>query len=214
LALNKSKTCAIKGCDGVEYSKGYCRKHNRQLFLYGKILPLTIRDTNEIILKENHAEIVLRNIKNKETGRCLIDLEDVEKCKQYKWRMSKDQYVGNHKVKSIHKFLLDVPDPKMVVDHINHNTLDNRKENLRKCSCSENSRNQISKTGTSKYKGVSWHKNDKKWVASIGYKWKTYRLGCFVNEEDAAIAYNKKAKELFGKFAFLNVVKPKLKLRR
>ena len=61
-----------------------------------------------------------------------------------------------------------------------------------------------SKVGSSKYKGVTWHKMGKKWVAAIQLNRKQYHLGHFSNEIDAARAYDEKAKELHGEFAYLN----------
>ena len=98
------------------------------------------------------------------------------------------------------------------VDHVNGNPLDNRKENLRVCTMSQNLANQkLRKDSTSGFKGVS--KNQSKtnpWRAYInrkdGKKTKQYHLGLFKTPEEAARAYNEKAKELFGDFAKLNKV--------
>ena len=56
------------------------------------------------------------------------------------------------------------------------------------------------------YKGVSWHKQTKKWRANIRFEWKLIYLGYFANEIDAAAAYNKAALEYFGEFASLNKI--------
>jgi hypothetical protein len=104
---------------------------------------------------------------------------------------------------------MQVNDPKNEVDHINHNPLDNRKENLRICTRRENSRNRTKgkfiKRPSSRYKGVSFDKKLNKWIAAIGLDTMIY-IGCFTTEEDAAFAYNIKAKEIFGEFACLNEV--------
>ena len=89
-------------------------------------------------------------------------------------------------------------------DHINGNGLDNRRVNLRPCTPSQNQHNRRSFCGTSKYKGVSWHKRDKKWQAYIRLNGKLIHLGLFDSEIEAARAYDIKAKELFGEFAHLN----------
>lgn len=95
---------------------------------------------------------------------------------------------------------------KQEIDHINHNGLDNRRCNLRVCTHRQNGYNQTSKTGSSKYKGVSWYKPYKKWESYIDTNGKRQKLGYFDNEIDAAKAYNDKAKELFGEFACLNKI--------
>ena len=90
----------------------------------------------------------------------------------------------------------------MEVDHINGNSLDNRKSNLRICTHKENVRNQkLSAANTSGYRGVSWNKASKKWEAYIKVNQKRIYLGKFVDILDAARAYAKKAKECFGEFA-------------
>jgi len=90
-----------------------------------------------------------------------------------------------------------------VIDHINQNKLNNRRNNLRVCSRSENGANRsIPKTNTSGYKGVYRIKN--KWMAQIGIKNKSIYLGCFDEKVDAAIAYDTAATKAFGAFARLN----------
>ena len=90
-------------------------------------------------------------------------------------------------------------------DHTNHNTLDNRRANLRICTQQQNQMNQkLQKNKTSRFKGVCWDKQHKKWKAGIKVKKELKNLGRFNTEEDAATAYNKAAKKYFGEFAFLN----------
>lgn len=106
----------------------------------------------------------------------------------------------------LHRFLMQ-PSKEKVVDHINHNPLDNRKANLRICTHLENIRNSKSRrNSSSKYKGVRWVDSRQKYRVEICYNKKRVNLGYFQKETDAALAYNAKAKELFGEFAFLNDV--------
>lgn len=96
-------------------------------------------------------------------------------------------------------------DSGQVVDHINGDTLDNRRDNLRICTDSQNKQNVPKRsTSSSKFKGVSWQARDKRWVASIRKERKTRHLGVFRNEEDAARAYDAAARIHFGSFARLN----------
>lgn len=91
------------------------------------------------------------------------------------------------------------------VDHKNHNTLDNRRENLRLTVGGQNRANSTtSKNNTSGYKGVTWSKKDNRWKAQIKVNYKNKNLGSYLTAEDAAIAYNKAAVENFGEFALLN----------
>jgi hypothetical protein len=97
------------------------------------------------------------------------------------------------------------PPADLVVDHIDHNGLNNCKANLRLCSIAQNNRNVISANrGISKYKGVSWNKILKKWSAAVQLNKKRFYAGHFTDEIDAAKAYDKKASQLHGEFACLN----------
>jgi HNH endonuclease/AP2 domain len=90
-------------------------------------------------------------------------------------------------------------------DHINHNTLDNRRRNLRTVTCSENQMNRLvsfnSKTG---FKGVTLDGKSGKFRATIHKNGKAFHLGLHSTPEKAAAAYNEKCIELHGEFACLN----------
>jgi hypothetical protein len=96
------------------------------------------------------------------------------------------------------------PRPGMVVDHIDHNGVHNRQSNLRVCTSAENQRNRPGVGGSSQYKGVSYDKEHKKWEAGITLRGKRIHIGLFESEIEAARAYDRKALELFGEFAYLN----------
>jgi hypothetical protein len=111
---------------------------------------------------------------------------------------------------SFHRKVMGDPEG-LVVDHINGDTHDCRKYNLRVCSVKENIRNSKPQGGTSNYKGVSYDKSRDKWSASIKVDRKSIHLGRFSGEEDAAKAYDSAAKEYFGEFARLNFEAPHFK---
>jgi hypothetical protein len=91
------------------------------------------------------------------------------------------------------------------VDHIDRNSLNNHVSNLRWATIIENSGNKSSyKNSFSKYKGVSFHKLNKKWETKIQVNGRKIHLGYFTCEKEAALVYNKKAKEVFGEFALIN----------
>lgn len=93
------------------------------------------------------------------------------------------------------------------VDHINHNGLDNRKANLRFATAQQNTWNKRKQKGnySSQYKGVHWVKSEKNWRALITCNKKMIYIGRFDDETAAAMAYDEKAKELFGEYASLNL---------
>jgi hypothetical protein len=99
--------------------------------------------------------------------------------------------------------------PKEQVDHINNVKDDNRIVNLREATGSENQANQKPQVGcSSRYKGVYWNKQICHWRAKIKVNKKPIHLGCYDNEEEAALAYNKAALEHFGEYAKINDVTP------
>jgi hypothetical protein len=126
---------------------------------------------------------------------------------------ARDICLGKGKKKKLfmHRVIMNVPNDKFI-DHINHDTLDNRKENLRTCTNAQNQRNQVQqKNTTSKYKGVYLLKSKYKnkiytyWMAQIKIDGKRQKyLGLFKSEIEGAKAYDKKAREVFGEFALTN----------
>lgn len=104
----------------------------------------------------------------------------------------------------LHRLIMNSP-KDLQIDHINGNRLDNRKENLRVCTKSQNAMNsKLARTNTSGYKGVNWDKRYNKWRARIKLNKKEKHLGFFNNKEDAAKAYNEAAIKYFGEFARIN----------
>lgn len=137
----------------------------------------------------------------------LYDKRDEDIIETYNWYVesSYSNIVISNPGLLLSRTLLKVTDPSLVVDHINGNPLDNRRCNLRICTQSENSANKkMYNNKSSVYKGVSWYKTYNKWRCSIGFKRQLIFIGYYDNEEDAAKAYDEKAKELFGEYALLN----------
>lgn len=128
----------------------------------------------------------------------LVDKDVYEWAKNEKWHISNNQYVANSKRQYLHRLIKGSPDG--YVDHINRNTLDNRNENLRVCNNQMNQGNaKLKKNNTSGYRGVYKLKNGK-YQAKIMFNRKSKSLGVFDTAQEASIAYQTKAKELFGEF--------------
>lgn len=153
---------------------------------------------------------------------CIVDDNTIDpKILSMKWFLQKNGYVvctlylgkiGNKYVTKtiyLHRMIINAK-KGFQVDHIDQNKLNNKSENLRICTNQENTRNTKSRKGsTSKYKGVCWDNETKKWLAQICIgKGKHKNLGRFINEEDAAKAYDAAAKLYHGEFAYLNYKDP------
>lgn len=164
---------------------------------------------------DDHAELVITSNKYGEF-RALISKEDIEKVSKYNWCVRPQ--TGNCKTKMyyypvcakckpyvlLHRYLLE-PQKGMCVDHINHNTLDNRRENLRICTPRENKMNSETYiTNKSGKTGVYWDDSlfTPKWLASIKTESNRIHIGYYDNYEEAVKAREKAEKEIYGSFAY------------
>lgn len=143
-----------------------------------------------------------------------VDDEDFEWLNQWKWSVydtrGKTLYAkrlvyknGKQKTLKLHRVILGITDPKIHVDHKDRNGLNNQRNNLRIAKRSENNTNRYG-WGKSKCAGVSM--KDGKWRARIQKNNETIYLGRFNTKREAALAYNKKALEIHGEFALLNII--------
>lgn len=158
-----------------------CNKHYGQLKKYGKFLdnnPRTQKDKNEFVrLNDDYSKYFLYDVWGNVVACGLIDNEDVPKVKNIKWNLSHG-YANcrNKKTSSLmmHRKILDTD---QFVDHINHDTLDNRKSNLRIVTKSQNQMN-------SDYKGV-YNRSDGRFMAHIKKHGILLNLGVFMYIEEA-----------------------------
>lgn len=142
----------------------------------------------------------------------VVDEKDYEIVSAYKWKprtSTRAMYAytsGGTKRLDMHVLIMGSR-PGFMVDHINRFGLDNRRENLRWATRSQNQMN-IEKPrfrmGTSKFKGVEWVKTKNRWRARIRHNRVGIYIGSFINEVDAARAYDAAAIRLFGEFACIN----------
>lgn len=205
------KKCSIDGCNNKVIARGYCRKHYDKLRRKGQITNPSeskCRVKNEIVYYDEYAEIILTDRYGNEKARTKIDLEDIKLFEDKRVTLiNKTGYariIYGGKEILIHRFIMNCPKGK-VVDHINHDRLDNRKSNLRICTQADNMKNQKkSKKNTSGYKGVCWASREKRWIAYIKVDGKNITLGYFKNKEDAINARLKAEEKYYSEFKFIN----------
>lgn len=152
----------------------------------------------------------------------LIDDEDWERVKQYRWHLNKSYFrrTGNFYFRTrpytngkrsclmLHSYIFGRIPKGLYLDHINRNTLDNRKKNLRLATPQQNKYNQkCRKDNTTGYKGVSVQTHCKKYIVRIVHNGKRHSLGTYSDPVEAARVYDKKAIELYGEFACTNFPK-------
>lgn len=135
-----------------------------------------------------------------------VDKDDYDKIKDFCWCINGSNYVIawspiDKKMISLARTIMDEHNHNVLIDHIDGNTFNNRKSNLRKTTCQENNMNQaLSRNNTSGHKGVSWHKLNNCWIVHIGYKDKLIHLGYFNSKEDAINARESAEKKLYGEY--------------
>lgn len=194
----KTRKCEICGTEGsckeIQscYKKLLCNKHRNQIYKYGKITDPTkkskttlhVNKDNEIHVCENYAILVIYSKKLPDPIEVIIDIEDVPKISFRKWNILIQgksinifATVNNKNIK-LSRFLLDYDGP-LYVDHINRNTLDNRKKNLRIVTPAENAQNR---TG-----GIRKAPSGR-WTAKIKFYGKTYHIGTFNTKKEASKA--------------------------
>jgi hypothetical protein len=144
--------------------------------------------------------------------KALVDDSDFEELSKYKWCSAKkgntfyavrNTSIVNGKQHTIymHKVIMNTQ-KGMDTDHRDGDGLNNQRENLRVCTRLENIRNRgRHKRNTSGYKGVSWYKSTKKWMAQICVNNKHVYLGYFKEKEEAYMVYCEAAKKYHGEFA-------------
>lgn len=137
----------------------------------------------------------------------LIDCADLKKVSGFRWYLSSGRVryamarIGAQTI-YMHRLIAGTPEG-LYTDHINGDGLDNRRENLRSCSSSQNQANIGKKSEYRLYKGVHMTRSGK-FVARIGIAWKQKHLGTFETAELASEAYNEAALKTFGQFSRLN----------
>lgn len=148
---------------------------------------------------------------NKGEGKfAIVEDDDFDRVNKYKWHLHPCGYaIGRPGAKNkilLHRFIMDAQKGEDI-DHINGNKLDNRRNNLRACSRTQNKQNQHKVMSASGFKGVSRAGKaykTKKWIATIRNNGKQINLGYFETSHQAAVVYDFWATYFFGKYAHTN----------
>ena len=138
----------------------------------------------------------------------LVDAVDHAWLSRYSWWLHRSNTgvyararVGGRRQR-MHRVIIGAG-PEQIIDHINGDTLDNRRANLRFCTQAQNQANRVlDRDNTSGFKGVTWHRQHGNWIAHIGFP--SVFLGCFPDVESAACCYDNAARQIYGEFARLN----------
>lgn len=180
-----------------------------------KLLPRRVRREPTVVLVEGQECVSVPLTKNMSA---IVDASDAMGTIQHNWVAlmgAKDgslwyaDRAGKRNGKAIHDLMhrriLGIEDGAIKVDHRNGNGLDNRRTNLRASTRSQNLGNRKkNRNGSSKFKGIHWNKKLKKWRATIRVNGEQFSLGCYAQEIDAALAYDRAAREKWGEFARVN----------
>lgn len=177
-----------------------------------QIASLTHKKTNEFIFDNNIAIGTTTNTQEK----FYFDIEDYDMVNRFAW-FSYNGYVttnnynlleGYPRLLKLHRLVMKENDPKKIIDHINHNTLDNRKINLRIVTSQQNSMNhKIFRNNSSGITGVRYSSLNNKWLARITYNYKDILLGEFDDFEDAVIARKNAEIKYYKEFSYENSMK-------
>jgi AP2 domain len=178
--------------------------------------PVTVTSTGKQIGGFLLERKIMKEIQLTQGKVTLVDDDMYEFLSQWKWyahcnKKNKKYYAQRHqrtllgeKTILMHRVIIDAPNG-IEVDHIDGDTLRNLRENLRHATTAQNQHNREKLlNNTSGYKGVAWHKRDKKWRVDITFNRKTFHIGYFEDKEEAARAYDEAAKKYHGEFARLN----------
>ena len=198
-----TRNCCI--CGGTFHSSfegnDYCSKHYTQMWRYGHILERTIYDKNVFITEGNITRMITFNKKGEASGEVLIDTSEIQEVSKYKWyitiRKSKLYCYGtiNGSKVSLHRFIMN---SNNIIDHINGNSLDNRKCNLREVTPQQNCYNK--RIHGKFFAGIikTNYVKEKPYMVFFSHRGKERYLGSFSTYEEAALRRLQEENKIWG----------------
>lgn len=154
----------------------------------------------------------IKDVGNLDKFTIMVDDEDYQHLQEWTWNYTEGR-IARGTTKSGKKIAIPIANEIMhnyeaMYDHRDRNSCNNQKSNLRECLQSQNCANKGKKKGnySSKYKGVTWNPDTKSWKGYLNFQGRYHYLGLFKTEQEAALAYNEKAKEIHREFAVLNIL--------
>lgn len=190
-------------CGGKKIASGRLLRNGHVTTCGCRRIPFKDREVKNIVMNEYIDHGVYMSGKMLNGDEFFIDNDDYDKIKKYRWGVHKSGYVtANTEFGSVkmHRLIIGAKKGE-IVDHINHNKLDNRKENLRICTSQQNAMNREDKhKSKSGIMGVSYYKRTEKWMARISMDGRS-RTKFFKNIEDAISQRKAWEKEMFGEYA-------------
>lgn len=207
--MSIAQKCKVEGCKLLGHKKpngdryfpsGFCGAHYKRSSRGLSPYELLSKDKRPAIIEGDIAKIPLGL--HAKDGYAIVDKEFAWLDK-YNWSKHKTGYAcankktaDGYRMIKMHRYVMN--EPNAIIDHINHDTLDNRSTNLREVTPLESAVNRRSYGKASIYKGVTKQKN--RWIAHCGGSY----LGMYKDETDAAIIYNIVAEAWYGNIAVLN----------
>jgi len=186
-----------------------CDKHKMQFKRYGRFIEQTRFEPNKIEILDNYAKVYLNNFHGDIVDFFIIDIEDIDKIKAYKWFKKKDGRIVSNIVKEnattshirAHNLVMGYEWESLydMIDHIDRNPKNNRKSNLRVVDAQTNVINRdIQINNTSGVTGVTLSSNKSKYIAQLKFNRKMMRFGSYSEFKDAVMARAKAEAEYFG----------------
>jgi len=200
----EERECQVPGCARTYYALGYCEKHRKQIRKYGHIQSRTTFDPNTFEIDGDICKIGIFNRACDKISETIIDAEDYPLVKDSKWCLNPSPYgpyivtgAGKNRVR-LHNLVMGVDR----VDHKDHDTLNNRKKNLREYAGGQNRQNaKINGNSKSGVKNVFKEKATGKWMVCVSANKVRHYIGRFDILEDAQKAAQVARDKYHGQFS-------------